>query len=83
MNLRICSVNWFNYETILDNGHSVNVRTLSKQFEDMGITMPTLYGMKDNQIKVAKDNVSRTMATKAFEVYMEENNAITTKIVER
>ena len=72
-------VNWFNYETILDNGQSVNVRSLSKQFEDMGITMPTLYGMKENQIKrvAKKDNWMslEQWATKAFEVYMEENNA--------
>ena len=32
-------VNWFNYETVLDNGKSINVRSLNSQFEDMGITM--------------------------------------------
>ena len=72
-------VNWFNYSTILDNGQSVCVRSLSKQFEDMGITMPTVYGMKENQIKrvAKKDNWMslEQWATKAFEVYMEENNA--------
>ena len=72
-------VNWFNYETILDNGQSICVRSLSKQFEDMGITMPTVYGMKENQIKrvAKKDNWMslEQWATKAFEVYMEENNA--------
>ena len=72
-------VNWFNYETILDNGQSICVRSLSKQFKDMGITMPTVYGMKENQIKrvAKKDNWMslEQWATKAFEVYMEENNA--------
>ena len=72
-------VNWFNYETTLDNGHSIDVRSLNKQFEDMGITMPTVYGMKENQIKrvAKKDNWMslEQWATKAFEVYMEENNA--------
>ena len=45
----------------------------------MGITMPTVYGMKENQIKrvAKKDNWMslEQWATKAFEVYMEENNA--------
>ena len=72
-------VNWFNYETTLDNGQSINVRSLNSQFADMGITMPTLYGMKENQIKrvAKKDNWMslEQWATKAFEVYMEENNA--------
>ena len=72
-------VNWFNYETTLDNGQSINVRSLNSQFEDMGITMPTVYGMKQNQIKrvAKKDNWMslEQWAKKAFEVYMEENNA--------
>ena len=41
--------------------------------------MPTVYGMKENQIKrvAKKDNWMslEQWATKAFEVYMEENNA--------
>jgi len=72
-------VNWFNYETTLDNGQSIDVKRLHSQFEDMGITMPTVYGMKENQIKrvAKKDNWMslEQWATKAFEVYMEENNA--------
>jgi hypothetical protein len=62
-----------------ENMQSICVKSLSKQFEDMGITMPTLYGMKENQIKrvAKKDNWMslEQWATKAFEVYMEENNA--------
>lgn len=72
-------VNWFNYETTLDNGQSIDVKRLHGYFEDMGITMPTVYGMKENQIKrvAKKDNWMslEQWATKAFEVYMEENNA--------
>ena len=51
-------VNLFNYDTTLDNGQSINVRSLNSQFADMGITMPTVYGMKQNQIKrvAKKDN---------------------------
>jgi len=75
----ILYVNWFNYETTLDNGQSIDVKRLHGYFEDMGITMPTVYGMKENQIKrvAKKDNWMslEQWATKAFEVYMEENNA--------
>lgn len=72
-------VNWFNYETTLDDGQSIDVKRLHTQFEDMGITMPNVYGMKKNQIKrvAKKDNWMslEEWATKAFEIYMEENNA--------
>jgi hypothetical protein len=72
-------ISWFNYECTFQDGQRVDIRSLHRAFEDVGIAMPPICGMKENQIKrVSKKDHWMSVedwATKAFEVYMEENNA--------
>ena len=71
-------VSWFNYDTSLQNGESIDIRQLRSELMAVGIEMPELYGMKPNQIKrvTKKDNWMSVeeWAKMAFEVYLDEND---------
>lgn len=66
-------VKWHNYEITTGDYKSIDPKRLCDAFKGLGVTVPTIYGLKDNQIKTAKKQANWMclkewvlMALKAF-----------------
>jgi len=46
-------VRWHNYSTTTRDHQGIDVQRLHKSFSELGIKVPTIYGLKDNQVKTA------------------------------
>ena len=46
-------VRWHNYSTTTRDHQGIDVEKLQRAFSELGVKVPTIYGLKDNQVKTA------------------------------
>lgn len=70
-------VRWNNYETTSTDYKSIDPKRLSDAFSALGITVPTIYGLKDNQINTAAKQENwmdlKEWALMALKTFLDQN----------
>ena len=70
-------VRWHNYSTTTRDHQSIDVQKLHKAFSELGIKIPTIYGLKDNQVKTACKQKNwmcfKEWSLLALETFLSEN----------
>ena len=70
-------VKWHNYETTTEDYKSIDPKRLCSAFEGLGVTVPTIYGLKDNQIQTAKKQANwmclKEWALMALKSFLQDN----------
>jgi len=70
-------VRWNNYETTSHDGRTIEPKRLYEAFSALGITVPTIYGLKDNQVSTAAKQENwmdlKEWASMALKTFLDQN----------
>ena len=70
-------VRWHNYDITSHDGRNIDPKRLHEAFSALGITVPTIYGLKDNQISTAAKQENwmdlKEWASMALKTFLDQN----------